>query len=142
MTLVYQSWSLRELVNESLGVVAAAFRAALVPEDLVFRTRALATYYERIQDKSKISVTAGLELDADLMISSWAKPDCYEIDCGLGLGKPEAVRRPMFTPVESLIYFMPKRTDGEIAVGMGLRDEDLGRLREDTEFSKFATYIG
>jgi hypothetical protein len=39
MTLVYQSWSLRELVNESLGVVAAAFRAALVPEDLVLTTR-------------------------------------------------------------------------------------------------------
>lgn len=37
------------------------------------------------------------------------------------------------------MYFMPKRLDGEIAVMVCLREEDMGRLREDGEFKK---YIG
>ena len=76
------------------------------------------------------------------MLSSWAKLDCYELDFNLGLGKPDSVRRPQFVPVESLIYLMPKRLDGEIAVGICLRNEDMERLRADEEFAKYGRYIG
>jgi hypothetical protein len=45
-------------------------------------------------------------------------------------------------PVESLVYFMPKALDGEIAVLVCLRNEDLERLRADKEFGMYAEYIG
>jgi trichothecene 3-O-acetyltransferase len=57
----------------------------------------------------------------------------------LGLGKPEAVRRPQFEPVESL---MPRTLDGEIAVAICLRDKDMERLRAGEEFAKYGMYIG
>ena len=76
------------------------------------------------------------------MFSSWAKLDCYELDFNLGLDKPEAVRRPQFEPVESLIYLMPRTLDGGIAVAICLRDEDMERLRADEEFAKYGRYIG
>lgn len=43
---------------------------------------------------------------------------------------------------EGLVYFLPKRLDGEFVVGVCLRGEDLGRLREDREFGRFGEYIG
>ena len=61
-----------------------------------------------------------LTYQVDIMLSSWAKLDCYELDFNLGLGKPDSVRRPQFAPVESLIYLMPKTLDGEIVVGICL----------------------
>ena len=76
------------------------------------------------------------------MLSSWAKLDCYKLDFNLGLGKPVSVRRPQFVPVESLIYLMPKRLDGEIAVGICLTCEDMEGLRADEEFAKHGRYIG
>ncbi len=77
-----------------------------------------------------------------MMLSSWAKYDCYDLDFNLGLGKPDAVRRPAFVPIESLFYLMPKRPDGEIAVALCLREEDLERLKSDKEFMKYANYVG
>jgi hypothetical protein len=64
------------------------------------------------------------------------------MDFGLGLGTPEAVRRPRFVPVEGLGYLMPRRASGEIVVAICLRDDDLLRLRSDGEFANFGTYIG
>ena len=58
------------------------------------------------------------------------------------IGKPEAVRKPQFVPVEGLILFMPKALDGEISVAICLRDEDMKRLRADQEFAKYGKYIG
>lgn len=76
------------------------------------------------------------------MLSSWARENFYELDFDLGLGKPESVRRPKFFPVESLIYILPKRLDGELVVAVCLRDEDMERLRVDEEFAKYGKYIG
>ena len=142
--MTYHTYTLQKLVEEPLGGVASHLRSALDPEtsNLGYNTRALATFLSRAPDKSIISFTATLDLSADIMLSSWAKLDCYELDFNLGLGKPEAVRRPQFEPVESLIYLMPRTLDGEIAVGICLRDEDMERLRADEEFAKYARYIG
>lgn len=142
--MTYHTFTLRKLVEESLGGIASQLRSALDPKtsNLGYNTRALATFLNRTPDKHIISFTATLDLSADIMFSSWAKLDCYELDFNLGLGKPEAVRRPQFEPVESLIYLMPRTLDGEIAVAICLRDEDIERLRADEEFTKYGRYIG
>ncbi|KAK9363908.1 transferase family-domain-containing protein [Lipomyces starkeyi] len=142
--MTYHTYPIQKLVAEPLGGVASQLRSALDPKtpDLGYRTRALATVLNRALDKSIISVVASLDLSVDIMLSSWAKEHCYELDFNLGLGKPEALRRPQFVPVESLMYLMPKALDGEIALGICLRDEDMERLRADEEFAKYATYIG
>lgn len=142
--MVYNTLALETLINEPLGSVASQMRAEVDPKtsNLGFKTRALVTWLHRSSDKSSVNVTATLHLSSDIMLSSWAKYDSYELDFNLGLGKPEAVRRPAFVPVESLFYLMPKRPDGEIAVAMCLREEDLERLKADEEFMKYSTYVG
>lgn len=142
--MAYHTLPLAQLVSSPLGVVASNLRSAVDPStsNLIFDTRALATFFDRTPDKSIVSFTATLDLSADIMLSSWSKIDCYDLDFNLGLGKPESVRRPQFTPVESLLYLMPKALDGEIALKICLRDEDMERLRADDEFQKYARYIG
>ncbi|KAI9856191.1 MAG: hypothetical protein M1813_009208 [Trichoglossum hirsutum] len=141
--MTYHTYTLQKLVEEPLGGVASQLRLALEPKtsNLGYHTRALATFLNRTPDKSIISFVATLDLSVDIMLSSWAQLDCYGLDFNLGLGKPEAVRRPQFDPVESLIYLMPRTLDGEIAVAICLRDEDMERLRRDEEFEKYAKYI-
>ena len=87
-------------------------------------------------------MTGEMDLPVDLALSSWAKVDCYHLGFNLGLGKAEAVRRPQFEPVESLIYFMPRAPDGEIAVAVCLQDEDMERLKADEHFTTYARYVG
>ena len=142
--MTYHTYTLQKLVEEPLGGVASRLRSALDPKtsNLGHHTRALATFLDRSPDKSIISFTATLDLSADIMLSSWVKIDCYELDFNLGLGNPEAVRRPRFEPVESLAYLMPRTPDGEIAVAICLRDGDMERLRADEAFAKYGRYIG
>ena len=104
---------------------------------LAYDARALATLINRAPDKSVVSLTVVLDLSVDIMLSSWASIDCWGLDFNLGLGKPEAVRRPQFVPVESLIYLMPRMLDGEVAVALCLRQEDLERLRADEQFAMY-----
>ncbi|TDL22073.1 hypothetical protein BD410DRAFT_789156 [Rickenella mellea] len=142
--LRYHTYTVQKLVEEPLGRVASQLRSAVdhKTSHLAYDTRALATLLDRTPDKTGISLTATLDLSTDVMLSSWAKLDCYELDFNLGLGKPESVRRPQFVPVESLLYLMPKALDGEIAVALCLRDEDMERLRSDEEFAKYGRYVG
>ncbi|KAF8972197.1 putative trichothecene 3-O-acetyltransferase [Flammula alnicola] len=142
--MTYHTYTVQKLVEEPLGGVASQLRSAVDPKtsNLGCQTRALATLLNRTPDKSSVDVTATLNLSADVMLSSWAKQDFYDLDFNLGLGEPEAVRRPQFPPVESLLYLMPKALDGEIAVALCLRDEDMERLRADKEFAKYGRYIG
>jgi trichothecene 3-O-acetyltransferase len=142
--MTYHRYTLQKIVEEPLGVVASQLRWAIDPKttELEFTTRALATFLERSPDKSSVSFLARFNTSSDIMLSSWARENCYSLDFGLGLGKPEAVRRPRFSPNRTLVYFMPMALDGEIAVGIFTRKEDMERLREDDQFMKFATYIG
>ena len=142
--MTYHTYTLQKLLAEPLGGITSQLRSALDPKtsNLGYKTRALATVLNRTPDRDNINVTATLDLSGDIMLSSWAKLDCYELDFNLGLGKPDSVRRPQFVPVESLIYLMPKRLDGEIAVGICLRNGDMERLRADEEFAKYGRYIG
>lgn len=142
--MTYRTHTLQKLVEEPLGSVASHLRLAIDPKtsNLRYHSRALATFLSRTPDKNIVSFVATIDLSADIMLSSWAKLDCYEMDFSLGLGKPESVRRPRFNPCESLIYLMPRALDGEISLAICLRDEDLERLRADEEFAKYGTYVG
>lgn len=142
--MTYHTSTLQKLAEEPLGVVASRLRSALDPHvsNLGHQTRALATFLNRAPDKTIFSFTASVDLSTDIMLSSWVKINCYELDFNFGLGKPEAVRRPRFDPFESLTYLMPKALGGEIAAAICLRDEEMERLRVDEEFAKYGTYIG
>lgn len=143
-SMTYTTYTLQKLLEEPLGGIASQLRSALDPKtsDLGYKTRALATFLDRSPDKNVVSFTATIDLSTDIMLSSWSKLDCYELDFNLGLGKPECVRRPQFVPVESLVYLMPRALDGEIAVAICLRDEDMERLKADEEFVRYGSYVG
>lgn len=144
--MTYQTHTLATLLSSPLGVLASHLRSALTSSLLAFSTRALATALSRATtttSKNLISLTATINPSTDIMLSSWAKLSyCHFLDFSFGIGKPLAVLRPGFTPVESLIYMMPRTPSGEITVAVCLRDEDMGRLRADGEFSRYANYIG
>jgi trichothecene 3-O-acetyltransferase len=85
--MTYHGYTLQKLVEEPLGAVASQLRSALDPKtsNLGYHTRALTTFLSRTPDKNVISFTATLDLSADIMFSSWAKLDCYELDFNLGI---------------------------------------------------------
>ncbi|KAI2765566.1 hypothetical protein DTO012A8_9221 [Penicillium roqueforti] len=142
--LTYNTDTVQKLLEKPLGIVAAELRSQLDSKknDLIFNTRALATVLSRSVDKTKASLTSTVNVSSDVMLSSWSRISCYDLDFNLGLGKPEAVRRPHFTPFEGLGYLMPRSAGGEMPVGICLRDEDWERLKVDGEFTKYAKYIG
>lgn len=142
--MTYNTDTIKQLAERPLGTIASDLRAQLDPQvtDLAYITRALATFLSRSADKTKVSFTACVDLPTGLMLSSWAKINTYDLDFNLRLGKPEAVRRPRFMPVESLIYLLPKSPNGEMAVAICLREEDWVRLKADEEFVKYATFVG
>jgi hypothetical protein len=76
----------------------------------------------------------------DVMIGSWASVNCFDLNFGFGVGKPEAVRRPQFAPFECLIFFAEDAGWGDYCC-ISLREEDMERLAVDEEFGKFAKFI-
>lgn len=87
-------------------------------------------------------MVAHLDVSMDLMFSSWAGVDCYELDFNLGLGKPDAVRRPRMVPYESLLYLLHKSQQGEMAIAMCLSHDDMEPLKADERFTRYAKYVG
>lgn len=129
-----------ELVEEPLGSVAVCLRSALDGPTLTRQIRLQATRISRGEDKVAFTNSSVPELDVRL--SSWVKEDCYGLD--FGFGKPDAVRRPRFAhgAREGLVYFLPKSPQGEIVVGMCLRQDDVERVKMEEQFVQFGSYIG
>lgn len=142
--MTYTTYTLQEVVALPLGEIASRLRSALEPSTTIlpFHTRALATYLHSQADKSHVSPASSLDFSIDVIVSSWAKTDSYALDFNFGLGKPEAVRRPWFTPLQSFVYFMPRKRDGEIALAVCLGEEDMERLTADTQFTLYARHDG
>lgn len=134
--------TLGTLVERSLGSVAAELRAAVDPEssNLGQTTREYATLLHRAADKDSVSANA-LDLDRDLMVSSWAGQRSYSFDFGFGLGRPLAFRRTLMPPVPSLGFLLPKRPDGEVVLNICAREDDLERLSLDAYFVKYGSFI-
>jgi hypothetical protein len=133
-----------DLVNETLGGIAAPLRKAIDPVALKQETMVNAAATRNPKKQTPPQSVAISPPSLDIRLSSWAKEDCYNLDFGPSIGQPEAVRRPRFMDGarEGLVYFLPKTVDGEISFGIFLRDEDMERLRRDELFAKYGTYIG
>ncbi|KAJ5220004.1 hypothetical protein N7468_009208 [Penicillium chermesinum] len=141
-SMAYSAETLDNLDTSPLGVIATDLRKQLDPVKIGRNVRALATFNTRAADKTKTSITANMDGSLDVMLSSWAKVDSFDLDFDLGLGKPEAVRRPAFLPVEGLVYILPRSPAGEIPAAICLRDDDWERLKNDKEFLHYAEYVG
>jgi len=140
VTQTMNNSTLQEVTSQTIGDVASQLRSKLDPESLKHTFQANATRQARMQDKAVKH--AGPDRSNYIGISSWTKADCYDFDFNLGLGKPEAVRRPKFTPFVGTVYLSPKAPDGEIVAGMCLREDEMESLRVDEEFLKYGEYIG
>jgi hypothetical protein len=147
--MTFHTFPLTDVSSLPLGVVASNLRAALTlpandTNSVAYRTRSLATLLSRtpLEERYKINVTASLYLDRDIMLSSWMGISLPKLTFGLDLGEPVAVRRPCFTPVEGLCYILPKGRDGEVCVGVCIREEAVEFMKGDEELTKWAKYVG
>jgi hypothetical protein len=142
--MTYNTFTVQELADMPLGILAASLRSRIDPETstLAHDTRALATLLARSEDKSGISFAASIKRTSDIFFSSWAKMRAYEYDFGPLMGRAEAVRRTRSHITEGLMYLMPKSPEGEIGLVACLSDEDMAVLRTDSEFLRFADYVG
>jgi len=139
----YSTRCLAEVVNAPLGVLASILREALNPQEVAYAMRSLVTYISSSpENMSKVRYGAKLDLSFDLFFSSWTRIPSQELDFGLGLGLPEAVRRPRFAPVQGLMYLMPMKRDGGVDAAICLSDQDLEALRKEDQFAQYGQWIG
>jgi hypothetical protein len=139
--MTYHKFTAHDLLDGSLGVIAADLRKELNPKALELHGRSFATLISRTPDKTTTSYMAYQGPD-DFMISSWANQHSYEYDFALGLGTPEAVRLPSFECAPGWIYFMPRKEDGSVASVINLVATDMDNLKGDEEFAKYAVFKG
>ena len=135
------SSTLGELAEQSLGAIATQLRSALDPDPLKQSAYNEARTLAGKKDKSS---KKQVDRSKTIVLSSWAKTACYGkgLDFGLGMGEPVAVRRPRFREVEGVVYFLPRSLEGEIAVGVCLRCDDLENLMGDEGFGGFGRWVG
>lgn len=126
-----------------LGEIAGRLRRLLLEDDkIAYHMRAFATMLDRLVDKTQLANGARLDLNRDIVLSSYANIRCCELDFGPMLGKPDAARRPKMEAWPSLLYMMPKTRAGDIAVAFCVGEDDLAMLRRDESFMSYADYIG
>jgi hypothetical protein len=132
-----------ELAEESLGELASQLRAKLDPIKLKHQIQVQATRINQ-GDSNEYSFAATSDARLDVRLSSWVKETCHDLDFGGLLRKPATVRRPSFIDGarEGLVYFLPKSRDGEIAVGICLREDDMNSLMSDSLMLEHSRYIG
>lgn len=142
-SMTYHDPTFQQILESPLGEIAANLRAAVDPErsELVYNSRSLGTLISRTPNKASISFIAGFDMSKDVMLSSWANQNSYELDFGLGLGVPEAVRRPSFDSFQGLVYLLPKSQDGEIGVAVCLSHDDMERLKADEHFTRYVRHF-
>lgn len=131
----------------SLGEIASALRQAIDPKasSVTHDFKSYMTLVKRAEASADTPrKSRSVYNPSDVMLSSWAKFGAiWTLDFGLGLGKPQSVRRPLFRPtIGSLVYLLPKDSDGKIVIAVCLRQEDLDNLREDPDWAKWTSWIG
>jgi len=131
----------------SLGEIASTLRRAIDPKasSVTYDFKTYMTLVKRAEASANTPrKPQSVYTPSDVMLSSWAKfAPIWTLDFGLGLGKPQSVRRPLSKPtIESLVYLLPKESDGKIVIAVCLRKEDLDNLKEDPEWAKWTSWIG
>lgn len=143
LNLTNHESTVEDVVSDPLGVVASRLRLAIASETstLEHDTLNLLCALNRAKNKDKVSYVPSLNPGIDCTLSSWVKMDCTNMDFGLGLGGPEAVRRPQFVPYEGLCYLLPRAKNGEIVLAVCLRDEDIETMSKDEELLRYSSPI-
>lgn len=134
------SRSMQALSTEPLDSIASSLRAAVLSPALVHQTKQSATaLYNNPNSNSTPTPPTSRDPSTSLRLSSWAKEtQIHSLDFGLGLGKPESIRRPRFFPAEGIVYLLPRDGEGGVGVGVCLRGEDMEGLREEGGWRRFA----
>lgn len=105
--------------------------------------QAFATKLNSLDDKGGLSFGAQLELSKfDITVSSWSGLEVGLVEFGQVLGHPSFAKRPRLSPMESIIYLMPKTPMGDIDVACCLQESDIVSLQKDAEFTRYGQYIG
>jgi hypothetical protein len=141
VSCTFDRLTFQQITTLDLSALASLIRKSLNELD-DYAVRSLVTLIAREPDKSTVSYGVRLDLDTDLLFSSWADLRLYETDFGPLLGKPDCVRRQRFVPMESLIYLMPRTEEGDIDAAICLKDVDMEALKGDREWTAYATFIG
>lgn len=104
--------------------------------------QALATALDASDDKGAFSYAANLNpAGFDLMLSSWSGLGLNHTEFGKVLGRPAFSKRPNLTPMEGLLYLLPRTVDGDVDVACCLRAEDIEKLKSDKEMTNYAQVI-
>ena len=143
---VSTTMTMQRVCEMPLGHLAVHLRTRLQSTDFACEVRRAATVAlanaTQLSSHGTTATNRSTLPPTDVRISSWVKEDCYHLDFGGVFGRPEAVRRPSFEAWEGLVYFLPKKEDGEVAVAICLRDGDLQRLRGDERFGVWGEWVG
>lgn len=131
----------RELEKASLGNFASLLRRTVKGVNNEYSVRSWATFIANEPDKSTIMFGGSFNPDTDIGLSSLVHAELYSAEFGI-LGKPELVRRPNFTPLESCVYFWSQTEAGDFDVLMCLNEADLQALKMDQEWTEYAEIIG
>lgn len=105
----YASLPLETVVNHSLSEAAIAIRRSLMAAtDHQFRSFFQTLKNEK--DKTTINYGAKMNMETDIMITSFVAQKLYSTDFGEVLGSPVFVRRPMLpdAPGVSKFIFLPR----------------------------------
>lgn len=137
----YSRVSLSDLAQKlDISDIALRLRQTLSEID-DYRLRSFVSMLHSEPDKRTITFSLPSP-DNDLMISSWASLPIYPSDFGARLGKPEFVRRPTLAPLDGLVFIMPQNLAGDIDIAIGLKEDDLKRLKDDPVWRTYADLIG
>jgi hypothetical protein len=139
----YSTHTLQDLADSSLSSIAVELRSKVDPENPGIRNSAkeFATLLHRATNKNEVNINATLDLDVDVIFSSWANMRGYNFDFGLGVGKPTYFRRMDHLGVPSLGFLLPKRPDGENVLSICLRSDDIAKLRSDPVFTTYGRFL-
>ena len=140
ITFTYTASSLEEVATKlPLSTLAIQMRKDLEAID-DHHVRSLMTFLRGIKNKSSVAFGADHGPN-DIVVSSFAKFPIWG-DFGPLLGKPEFVRRPTLTPMDGLVYIMPRNPDGSLDVAISIRNDDMERMRMDEKWNYYTEFIG
>ncbi|KAF2204960.1 hypothetical protein GQ43DRAFT_446384 [Delitschia confertaspora ATCC 74209] len=131
----------QELQEQSLGEVALFMRQAVAAVNNEYAVRSWATFVAQEPDKSKIMFGGAFNPDTDIGVSSLIHGSVQDVEFG-GLGKPELVRRPRFSPLTSCIYLWTQTGGGDVDALLCLKEGDWKGLRDDVGWAGCTEFIG
>ena len=120
----------------ALASSALAIRAAIakVDEDYVRDVVMLANSNADVRDL--LARNMSRKVGADMYITSWRELPLYDSDLGMGLGRPDWVRKPWSKDPGSCIVLPQDPRKDIVEVVVQLRSDDMVRLLHDGEFMK------